>query len=694
MKNSLPMLWAFLLLLLFNGCNLDDIDLGGKLSKETNLNPEWVTPVAKANVTVWDLIQGTNKDNEEGITKDPNGLIKIVYQQKDLFKYNGRDLIKFPVKENFSTGDKVLGNILPKDIHLSKEISLNELAGNTNGALSGVALLNGMTLPFPPISVGGLTSEFSLEEITNFKTATLSKGTLEITLENKLKVPFSIQGSFFDKINNREVKGFSFANIAPGETKSLSLDLAGVPLSNQLEFRLISFDTPGTSTPVTIDLSDYFNITFNLLDLGISDGNLRIAEPLLVEGSVGEFEFTFPEADTKAFSAVLKKGSLTISSTNTSQLTGDIDFKLSEIKQNGLPVEAHIPLGGNSTTIDLSGATINFSANPAFPYNRVPYSYSIQVNSTPGYVNYSSTDEVNMDVTLNDVEFKSFSGDFGKRSIAIDPGNFNMKVDLLDKIEGMFKLANPSLVLTIHNSIGIPASVAIGLRGSNKSGQQVTLLRDPLAFGLPVPENIDQGIVTGNISYNKQNSNIVEFIALPPTGEIDYAGQIEFNKIDPVTPQHPNFMDTDATLSIDLGLDLPMELQVDKLAFKDTTSISGKDFKNVESTDLIINALNGIPLDIDLQLLFVDTITGHQFGASKMAKVLSAAKVSTSGVVTPVQSSQTFSLDKTDMEILRKANGVVLSGTVSSPDGGATVAPIYSDSEIKLNVVVKSKVNL
>jgi hypothetical protein len=215
-----------------------------------------------------------------------------------------------------------------------------------------------------------------------------------------------------------------------------------------------------------------------------------------------------------------------------------------------------------------------------------------------------------------------------------------------------------------------------------------------MAFDLPVPEKIDQGIITGNISYDKQNSNIVEFIALPPTGEIDYAGQIEFNKTNTVTAQNPNFMDTDASLSIDLGLNLPMELQINKLGFKDTTSISGKDFNDVESADLIINALNGIPLDIDLQLLFVDTITGHQFGASKSTKVLSAAKVNAQGEISPVQSSQTFSLDQTEMVNLRKANGLVLSGTVSSPDGGATVAPLYSDSEIKLNVVVKSKVNI
>jgi hypothetical protein len=694
MKKSLTILWVFALLLFLNGCNLDDINLDKNLSDKINMNPEIVAPIAKANVTVWDLMEGANKDNEEGMTKDPNGLIKIVYQQKDLFQYKGSDLIKFPVKQNFSTGDRALGDMMPKDIELSKTITLNDLSNKVNGALNGIVLLNGMTLPFPPVSVGGLVSQFNLNEITNFKSVTLSKGTLGITLENKLKVPLSIQGSFFDTENNREINRFSFTNVQPNESKSLFVDMAGIQLSNQLEFRLISFDTPGSAVPITFDLADYFKITFNLTNLGISKGNIMIAEPTLFDGSQGEFEFKFHEADTKAFSAVLNTGSLSISSSNTSQLTGVVNLRLNEITRNGIPLEVQIPIGGNSTTIDLAGTAINFATDPLVPYNHIPYVYSVLVNSTPGYVDYASTDSVRMDVTLNNIEFKTFTGDFGLRSTVINPGKFNMKVDVLRKIDGMFKLANPSLMLSIHNSIGIPASVTLGLKGSNKSGQSVILMRNPVAFDLPVPANIDQGTVTGNISYNKQNSNIVDFIALPPTGEIDYAGVIDFNKNSPVTAQNPNFMDMNAALSIDLMLELPLELQVNHLGFKDTTSISGKDFKNVDSVDLIINALNGIPLDVDMQLLFVDTISKKQYGASTMTKLLAAAKVNTSGEITPVQSSQTFTLDKTEMGYLRQANGLVLSGSVSSPDSGATIAPLYSDSEIKLNVVVKTKVNL
>ena len=143
-----------------------------------------------------------------------------------------------------------------------------------------------------------------------------------------------------------------------------------------------------------------------------------------------------------------------------------------------------------------------------------------------------------------------------------------------------------------------------------------------------------------------------------------------------------------------MALELPLELQVKNLTFKDTTGISGNDFDKLEAADLIINALNGIPLGVDLQLSFVDTISKKQYGATKVSKVFTAAQVNDSGVISPSQSVQTFSLDKKDIENLRRANGLVFNGTMSSPASGETVATILSDSKIELKVVIKSKVNL
>ena len=454
---------------------------------------------------------------------------------------------------------------------------------------------------------------------------------------------------------------------------------------------MLTFETIGSSTPVNINLNDYLRMTFELQNLAISNGNILVKSQVL-EGSSGAFDFVFPEPEMKAFSAALKSGKLNIKTTNSSKLKGNVSIILNEVKRNGVAIKANIPLNGNTTSIDLAFTDINFASDPTVPYNRIPYTYTIQVDKSDGYIDYISTDAIKMDITLSNLEFRTVFGDFGKRNVEFDPGTF--MVDIFDKINGTLKVSNPTLSLILHNSIGMPAEVNLKMAASNKSGQTVSLLRNPPVFSIPVPTDILAGISTEVVEFNKQNSNIINFMALPPNGNISYSGSVDFNKNNVVTPLNPNFFDDKATLSIDVAMDLPMELQINSLTFQDTSGITGSDFDKFENAELIINAKNGIPLDIDMQLFFVDTLSKKQYGTSKKTRILSAAQVNTSGGYTPVESSQVFSLDKSELDNLRKANGIVFSGTVISPLGENSVVTILSDSKIDLNVVIKSKLNL
>jgi hypothetical protein len=676
-----------------NSCNLDSLDFD-KLSDEVNLKPELVGPIARANISVWDLLQAVNKDNKDLISKDPNGLVKIMYKQTDLFKYNVRDLLSFPVQQSFSSGDKQLGDIQPGNVSINRNITLADLGGLAGGGPINVSLFNGLTVPIPAYSFNGPSFSYKIDQITDFNNVTLTKGSLEIAIENKLRIPVSLTGSLYDLGYNRKVKNdITFSNVAPNTIAKVSMDLAGVQLSNNLEFRLASFSTPGSTTPVYIDKNDYIKLTADLKNAIVSRGNLKV-NTQTVAGSSGTVSFVFPEPDLKAFATVLKKGTMTIKVSNTSKINGAINLNLPEIKKNGIAVTASVPLSGSSVTVDLTGANLNFASDPVVPYNRIPYSYNVQVNTSTGYIDYSATDVIRVDMTLTGLEFKSVHGDFGKRAIQINPSTFDMNMDMLDKIDGNFKLLNPKLELIFHNSIGMPASVALDLKATNKSGQQLLLTRTPSTYDIPIPANINAGIATGSMIFDKQNSNIVSFVALPPSGKISYSGKADFNKTNVVTLQNPNFLDMDATFAIDVAMELPIELQVNNLTFKDTTGITGDNFDQVENAELTINATNGIPLDVDVQLFFIDTISKTQYGSSKKLKVLTAAQVSSTGVITPSVTTQPFGLDANEMKNLRKANGVVFSGSVSSPSGGTGVSSLYSDSKLQLNLVLKSKINL
>lgn len=694
MKDLSSLFLFSLLLLLLNSCHLDELQFDKNMAKNQGLKPTIVAPVAKGNVTVWDLINGTSKENANSITKDPNGLVKIIYHEDNLFTYKISDLIDFPSNNNFSSGDQPVGDISPEDVIINRAIDLQELSGKMNGQLDPIVPFNGKTAPFPAVSSNNMGATFTLSDITDFKTVTLSKGTLTVQLKNKLKVPLSMSGSLYDITNNTDLAQFSFTNIAQEATGSFSFPMAGKELSNKLEFRMHSFETPGSSSAVAINLNDYFNVTFSMTDLGISRGYVKIVSTQTLEGSKGNFEFDFPETDLKAYGAILKKGTLQIKSVNNLPLSGVINFTIPEIKNilTGASVKATIPMDGSTVSIPLDNTIINLSTDPERPYNRIAYAYTLTINQSDGFINYSSEDALRLDITLDQMEFRGVAGDFGKRTIQIDPGQFDLNVELLDKLKGNFKLNNPTLRLTVRNSVGIPGSASLNLEASNSQGQSVSL--NPPVIDIPVPVGINGGLVTKDILITKENSNIVPFISLPPSGNVTYSGKIDFNTSGVVTLQNPNWLSMDAAFGIDMALEMPLELQVSDLTFRDTSAISGEDFKNIETADLIVTAKNEVPLDIDLQLLFVDTISGHQYGATNATRMLSAAKVNADGSISSVESSHTFSLDQVQMGQLRQANGIVFSGIMSSPGNGTTVAPINSDSRIEMNIVVKSKVNL
>jgi hypothetical protein len=684
MKRFIVLSWFVLLLVLMNSCNLDNVDFR-KLSDEVSLNPTFVAPLVSANITGWDLFQTANK------VQEPGGLIRLVYRQNDLVKFNVRDFMNLPTQQRFSSLEKEVGEISPGNITRTREISLSELINKLGGGLVENGANVGINAVFPAYTYSGPEVQFELGQITEYTSIYVSGGAMVINLENMLKVPVTIKGILFDTGNNRKISDFSFTNIAPGGFSKNSVSLSGLQISNKVEFRLVMFETSGSASEVNINLSDYLRVSFELTGLKISSGNVMVKSQL-IDGSSGAFGFVFPEPDVKAFSAILKKGTVNIRIVNPSKLNGSVNLLLNEIKRNGSAIQASIPLSGNSTTIDLSGTEINFSSDFSNPYNQIPYSYSVQLENSNGYIDFVSSDALKIDISLTDLDFQSLYGDFGQQKMLIDPGKFEMEV--FNKLGGDFKVTNPKFYIILHNSIGMPAVVSLKLTASNKEGQTDALHRNPATFDIPVPADIHSGIASGTVEYNKQNSNLVDFIALPPNSKVSFSGEIDFNKGNAVTPSSPNFLDAQSTFSADMELELPMELQINALSFSDTSGITGDSFNKIESAELLVTAKNGIPLDLDMQLYFIDTISKVQFGTSKRTKILSAAKVDAAGEYIPFQETNTFILDKSEMDNLRKANAVVFSGTLISPLGKDKVVSILSSSRIEMNVVMKSKFNL
>ncbi|MEI3156050.1 MAG: hypothetical protein V8S95_13875 [Odoribacter sp.] len=144
-----------------------------------------------------------------------------------------------------------------------------------------------------------------------------------------------------------------------------------------------------------------------------------------------------------------------------------------------------------------------------------------------------SSPELNLKFKLNNLKFKRAEGKITVDPIAIDPDKFNMDIDFLDEIGGKFKFAKPELNIILRNKgIGVPMSVGATFSGENAEGDKLTLKlkegKELISLGNKL--NI---MVPDTLGLNKDNSNIVDFLSLPPTGDISYQGTVTVNRKKP-----------------------------------------------------------------------------------------------------------------------------------------------------------------
>ena len=129
-----------------------------------------------------------------------------------------------------------------------------------------------------------------------------------------------------------------------------------------------------------------------------------------------------------------------------------------------------------------------------------------------------------------------------------------MDIDFLDEIGGDFEFTEPQVRLVVRNKgLGLPVDVNMAFVGESKATDLCTLtLKQPLRFdgntSIVEMKTISQQI-------DKNNSNIVEFLSLPPQGKVYYFGDVILNP----TGEN-NVFYKDASLEMDVHISVPLAL--------------------------------------------------------------------------------------------------------------------------------------
>ncbi|WP_282037371.1 hypothetical protein [Saccharicrinis aurantiacus] len=450
-------------------------------------------------------------------------------------------------------------------------------------------------------------------------------------------------------------------------------------------FELVSIPNILTPNDFEIGIND-------LVGTSLPDGGsylvIKDADPFIEEkehtvdvGNEGNDEDIFLTEMRIGSSDFIVKLTTSINSPMTAIITLDNCYK------NGVPVTCTLTDSEPTKTISLAGSTIDFTQSNK--ENLLLYSTSVKLEDNDNaYI--ESTDWVNINLTLTDIHPEYIAGDFGQKIIDIDPEVLDFTSEVFESLGGNIILENPIFKLNISNSIGVPSAVDFQLSADTKD--ETSVLLNPSNINIEIPSKVGENTTVENI-IDRTNSDIIEFVSSLPADSIKYFGDIEMNKEGRV---NTNFVTDESMISIDLEMDLPLEITVESMGIQDTVPMDALDMEvSLDNTSLWINANNSIPLAISSEIIFIDTDNNKILSRRIKLTDFAAAKADKNGnTIESVNSEIQIELSADDMLNILEANSMVFDARFQSPEEGKSPARLKEEYQLDIEMKLETRATL
>lgn len=687
MKSKL--LIPFLFLLIIAACKKEEVDF--KKYDNYKPEPEFGLPLVNADMTLMNIVK-----SDSTVIYDPDGFMRLFFRKSKIKQVSAPELLVIP-PQPASTFEQKLGVVNINDITAFGGRSLIQMRNGFQNQATKDAV--DLALANSPTNVPSLTDGISsITQFTlfdGFDQAKISSGYIIVRFENKLSVTVSSMDiNLYDIafLPATLVGTLSYTNIAPGASKTDSIDLSGKTLSNELGYNFAQITTAATTSPVNIAANDsvkFFAQTSRVVAYGgrakFSDQNLYTKDLLI--------DITPDDPST-----LIRKVAFTTASINynyTSSVNQDIELSLNFVgaTRNGvaLPAQSIYVMANSNVTgsINLDNTILDFTQDNDLPYNRLRVLVAARLVTTGATVNFDSSNAVNMILNMSNLNFNYIEGFFGNRVITLDKGEVGLAE--LKKLNGTLIFENPKMSFITNNSMGIPMKASLNVDGENAVG--ATLPFNGPAFNIAYPTVAEAGQTkTGAGVYDVNNSNIRNVLGMPPV-KFNYEGTVTTNVGLPNSTA--NFLRSDSKISFDIETELPMSISSAGFGLLDSVNnnIKPSDLENVVKAELVLRTTNGFPFGGSVKLVFTDSL-GNRLDSVNLQNSLLPAPIDATGkVVKP--SDQTISridLSGDLLEHVRKATKIYIQPFFITSENGTRYVKIYSDYNINVKVGVNVKV--
>jgi len=294
--------------------------------------------------------------------------------------------------------------------------------------------------------------------------------------------------------------------------------------------------------------------------------------------------------------------------------------------------------------------------------------------------------------------------------------SIDLNLELFNKAAGgSFYFHEPEINIYITNSFGVPLAIRfptllarsfvntppkVPIKIKGDTAPDITFAPLPSTAPPPLyPPPPGPGVETTTYSFNKGNSNIQEVLEISP--KYIYYGVIA-NLNNP--PIFPNFVSDASEFSVEVEVVLPLYgnasdfMLVDTLDFE--LGLSTDTFQAVEYAEFKLNVDNGLPVDINIQLDFIDSSDPSKILESLLdinSEVFLSAKVVNEVVTQSTLKTTTIPVDRPKLEKIGRADKVIIKAKLATANvvtpGNPPFVKFYSDYalDLKLGVRVQFK---
>ena len=678
------------LFILINSCVKETYDMD-KLSTKGAVNIGVSVPVVKGSLTLGNVIE-----SNDTVRFLADNSISIVFKEDSLFTFDVSEILDIPAQDE-QIKIFYVGPLAIDDFSGGGSISLDEISADFPPALrAALEALDGGSGIFPAIpALPG--DSITIDTFGDFAQVEFGSGIVTVTITNNLPVEISLVVALKNASDGSQIgSNLSFNDIPAGGTAQDQINLAGETVTSSLIAELVSISSSASPGPVPVSLAnDNITVSVATSNLTVVRGQAFLPEQLFLSIT-----------DTIQFE-LADNAEITFIELNTAHIDYTLESHLAENIEVVITLPASlsgtdttrfvIPLGASgvqSGQLSLDNTTNDFSTNSEQPYNSIPFEYGLSVKpSGGGMVNFDLTDSVVLTYTISDFDFDYVEGYFGQHSFDVDADSIDLGLgEIEDNISGTFTLTNPKVNINYSNSVGVPVSFDLNLIGSNNAGETQGL--NASTMNIAYPADRDDGPVASTISFNKDNTDIVELIEMRP-GEINYSGGATVN---PLGKQGwDNFVTGESSVVAGLEIEIPLEFRANNITLQDTLenplkledSDEDEDFgiNNVESAGLFLYVNNGFPLEIGFSIQLYDSVADQVLATLDVPVLFPAAPVDGNGVVTgPTEDTTSIVITGAFLENLEIADELIVRGSLNTYNSGAVKILTTYTIEFRLGV--------